>query len=232
MMQAYGRARTRALGHVAPMARMLAQRDHLYSEAALLEREVAIFWAQRLARPPRRPQFAPEQRAEILQLAALRGWSAKEAAERFGLHPNTIRNWRRTLHNKSRAERLVGEPPWNRLHRAVRLTVHEIRRRCPEREFGTRTIARHRIRAGIRISRTLVRRILEEKRARPDKARATVRQAAPNPWASVAHVLKPKEPHAVWHVDLTEVRVLWKRFDVAAVLDGYSRKLLALRVFA
>lgn len=57
------------------MTRMLAQRDHLYTEAALSEREVAIFRAQRLATPPRRrTQFTPEQRAEILQLAVLRGW--------------------------------------------------------------------------------------------------------------------------------------------------------------
>jgi len=43
--------------------------------------------------------------------------------------------------------------------------------------------------------------------------------------------MNPMSPHAVWHIDITELRVLWCRFEVAAVLDGYSRKLLALRVF-
>jgi len=150
MAQGYGLARVRALSHPSAMIRMLAQRDHLYSEASLLEREIAIFRAQRLAKSPRRrPQFAPEQRGEILQLIALRGWSVKYASNRFGLHPNTIRNWKRLLRDKHKTERRFGEPPWNRLHDAVRWTVHEIRRLCPEREFGTRTIARHMLRAGI-----------------------------------------------------------------------------------
>ena len=93
MAQGYGLARSRALGHPAPMTRMLSQRDHLFSETALLERELAIFRAQRLAKAPRRrPQFGPGQRAEFLQLATLRGWNAKQTAGRFGLHPNTIRN--------------------------------------------------------------------------------------------------------------------------------------------
>ncbi len=211
------------------MKRMLGQRDYLYSETALLEREVAIFRAQRMAKAPRRrPQFDPGQRAEILQLSELKGWSSKQTALRFGLHPNTIRNWRRSLRDKGRAERLLGEPPWNRLHEAVRWTVHEIRRLCPEREFGTRTIARHMIRAGIQISRTSIRRILEEERSKSDRWQRHI----PVPDAGGAtHLLKPKSPHFVWHTDITEVRVLWKRFEIAAVLDGYSRKLLGIKAF-
>lgn len=233
MAQRYGLARSRALCHPAPMTRMLAQRDHLFSEAALLERELAIFRAQRLAKAPRRrPQFGPGQRAEILQLTTLRGWTAKQAADRFGLHPNTIRNWRKALRDRSRSEQLFAEPPWNRLHTAVRWTVHEIRRLCPEREFGTRTIARHMIRAGIQISRTSIRRILEEEQAKTDhRQRVTLRASPPNSDASLQHLMNPRIPHAVWHIDLTELRVLWRRFEVAAVLDSFSRKLLALRVF-
>ncbi len=43
--------------------------------------------------------------------------------------------------------------------------------------------------------------------------------------------MNPKTPHFVWHTDITEVRVLWKRFEIAAVLDGYSRKLLGIKAF-
>ena len=43
--------------------------------------------------------------------------------------------------------------------------------------------------------------------------------------------MNPKVPHFVWRTDTTEVRVLWKRFEIAAVLDGYSRKLLGIRAF-
>jgi transposase InsO family protein len=41
--------------------------------------------------------------------------------------------------------------------------------------------------------------------------------------------LHPSKPNRVWHADLTETRVLWARFQIAVVLDGYSRKLLALK---
>lgn len=228
MAQGYGLARTRALSHVAPMTRMLGQRDHLYTETALLEREVAIFRSQRMAKAPRRrPQFDQRQRAEILQLSVLRGWSSKQTALRFGVHPNRIRNWRRSLRDKGRAERLLGAPSWNRLHEAVRWTLHEIRRLCPEREFGTKTIARYMIRAGIQISRSSIRRILEEDRSKSDRWR----RQTPTPKAGDAtHLLSPKLPHFVWHTDITEMRILWKRFEIAAVLDGYSRKHLAFRV--
>lgn len=190
------------------MTRMLGQRDHLYTETAMLERGVAIFRSQRMVKAPRRrPQFDPRQRAEIL----LRGWSSKQTALRFGVHPNTIRNWCRSLREKGRAERLLGEPPWNRLHEAVLWTVHEIRRLCPEREFGTRTIALHMIRAGIQISRTSIRRILEEERCKTDRWQRHV----PTPDAGDAtHLMNPKAPHFVWHTDITEVRVLWKRFEI------------------
>jgi transposase InsO family protein len=43
------------------------------------------------------------------------------------------------------------------------------------------------------------------------------------------HLLHPSKPNRVWHADLTETRVLWARFQIAVVLDGYSRKLLALK---
>lgn len=227
--RSYMLARTRAVSHVSPMVRMLAMRDHAHSEAALLERELAVFRSHRRGRTPgRRPHYSPEERSEILQIGRLRGWSAREIAERFLVHPNTIRGWQRSLNQRRRAEQLIGEPPWNKLHDAVRGLVHEIRRLCPEREFGTRSIARHIIRAGIQISRTSVRRILEEERPNRHAQEACIE--APNSNISeTGHLLRPYEPNRVWHTDLTEIRVLWARFQIAAVLDGYSRKLLALK---
>ena len=56
---------------------------------------------------------------------------------------------------------------------------------------------------------------------------------APTPPTNHAdYLLKPEHPHHVWHTDITEIRVLWKRFEIAAVLDGYSRKLLMIKAFA
>ena len=45
------------------------------------------------------------------------------------------------------------------------------------------------------------------------------------------HLLTPKRINRVWHVDLLSVQILWLRFSVAAILDGFSRRLLCLRVY-
>lgn len=228
-IQAYMVARVRALGHPSPMVRVLAQRDHAHSDAVLLERELAIFRSHRQSRPAkRRLYYSPQERAEILQLMRLRGWSAKQTAARFVVHPNTIRNWKKAQLKKHRSEDAVGTPPWNRLHAGVRWLVHEIRSLCPERDFGTRTIARHIMRAGIQISRASVRRILEEERPPRPKACASTtstRRTAPE------HFFKPPHPNHVWHMDMTVFRVLWMRFEVAAIIDGFSRKIMGLKVF-
>ncbi len=93
--QSYGIARARAFTNPMASVRIKAHRDYLYTESALLERELEIFRSQRLCKPPReRPHFSPEQRAEIMQLATLRQWSAKQTTMRFGLHKNTIRGWK------------------------------------------------------------------------------------------------------------------------------------------
>lgn len=229
MSQSCGIARARALTNPLASVRLKAQHDHLYTELAMLVRELEIFRSQRLTKPPKeRPHYTPEQRAQIMQLAALRQWSAAPTADRFGLHANTIHSWKKALLNKDRVDPLLGSPPWNRLHAAVRHTVHEIRALCPEYDFGTRSIARQMVRAGIQISRASVRRILEEDFVEPGRGR---RPHPTPPTHHADHLLKPTHPHQVWHTDITEIRVLWKRFEIAAVLDGCSRKILVIRAF-
>jgi transposase InsO family protein len=44
------------------------------------------------------------------------------------------------------------------------------------------------------------------------------------------HLLTPKRINRVWHIDLLFVQILWLRLSVAAILDGFSRRLLCLRV--
>lgn len=229
-MRRYLAARARAFEHPMPMVRLLAQRDHAHSGAVLLERELAIYRSHRQRKSAKqRPHYAPQERAGILQLMRLRGWSCKEAAARFVVHPNTIRNWKRTLRDKLRADEVVGAPPWNKLHGGVRWLVHEMRQLCPERDFGTRTIAWHIMRSGIQISRASVRRILEEERS-------------PNPYHGVqsnrthrtapAHLIRPRNPHHVWHLDITSMRLLWLKLEVAAIIDGCSRKIVGIRAYA
>lgn len=186
----YVTARARAFGHPSPMVRVLARRDYTYSDAARLERELAIFRSQLQGRAPKtRAHYAPKERAEILQLMRLRGWLTKETAAHFVVHPNTIRNWKRALRDQLKAEQAVGAPPWNKLHEGVRWLVHEMRMLCPERDFGTRTIARHIMRSGIQISRVTVRRILVEQALR--SARLPIGPQIRKPKTAPDHLLRP-----------------------------------------
>ena len=49
--------------------------------------------------------------------------------------------------------------------------------------------------------------------------------------AQPRHLLAPVSPNEVWHLDLAELRIVWFRYTIAALLDGYSRKLLAFKVY-
>lgn len=198
-----------------------------YSQA---ERELAIYRSQRQRKPAKqRPHFEPQERAEILQLMRLRGWSCKEAAARFVLHPNMIRNWKKSLREKHKSESVVGAPPWNKLHGGVRWLVHEMRQLCTERDFGTRTIARYIMRSGIQISRASVRRILEEERAPiPHSLSPPLRTRRMVP----AHLVHPPMPHHIRHIEITSLRVLWMKLEVAAIIDGCSRKMAGVQAFA
>src|SRR5690606_10423493 len=102
-------ARARMLEHASPLVRVFGQLDARHHDASLLERELAVFRSQRERKPShQRPYYSPAERAQILEVMKLRGWSAKEAGIRFVLHPNTIRNWQKAVANKLKAERLLG----------------------------------------------------------------------------------------------------------------------------
>ena len=216
------------LEHASPLVQWLGQRDALHHDASLLERELAVFRSQRERKPAhQRPHYSPAERAQILEIMKLRGWSAKEAGARFVVHPNTIRNWQKAVRDKLRAEHLFGGPPWNRLHDGIRRLIHKIREAFPEPEFGTRTIARHIMRAGVRVSRTSIRRVLQEGPPAPPKQhpKARITQAP-------AHVRHPAKSNQVWHLDMTEIRVLWKKIEIAAIVDGFSRKVIAMKTYS
>lgn len=105
-------AKARMLEHPSPLVRVLGQRDALHYDASLLERELSVFRSQRERKPThQRPHYAPAERAKILEVMKLRGWSAKEAGARFVVHPNTIQNWQKAVEDKLRAEQLFGGPP-------------------------------------------------------------------------------------------------------------------------
>ena len=231
LSQACQLARARLASAASPIVRLLAQRDQEATEGDLLRREVEIFRAQREGIPPHlRPDYRPEQRLAILQLRRLRGWSIQKTAKHFVLHRNTIRAWVRAAEGKGRSSLLAGAVVWNRIDEAVRWATHELRRLCPEPEFGTRSIARQVLRASVQISRSTVQRVLRE--PEPFRPRRPARPAMALPMGEKPHhLLTPKRINRVWHIDLLSVQILWLRFSVAAILDGFSRRLLCLRIY-
>lgn len=228
--QAYTLARARAASSASPIIRLMAYRDHAHWEVKLLERELEVLRGQRSKLPPRcRPIYSPTQRIEILQIMRLRGWTASQAAERFVLHPNAIRNWKRAIRNAPNPARL-GAPPWNKIHDGVRWLIHELASLCPEPEFGTRSIARQIMRAGIQVSRASVRRILgEEPPAREPDAEKPAEKI--DEAFKPCPLLKPTTVNETWHLDLTSIHFLWFQWTVMGLVDGFSRKLLALTLF-
>jgi len=199
----------------------------------LLRRENAIFRGQREnVRPHQRPEYSPEQRLAIVQLKRLRGWTLAETATRFVVHENTLRHWIYAVEGKGNARLLTGAIVFNKIDDAIRWTVHELRQLCPEPEFGTRSIARQLVKAAVQISRSSVQRILREPKSEKPKTPATPKPAMEEPvGAEPRHLLLPQHPNHVWHMDLTCIKILWWTFWIAAILDGFSRKLLALRVY-
>jgi transposase InsO family protein len=107
--------------------------------------------------------------------------------------------------------------------------VQELRRLCAEAEFGTRSIAMQLIRSGIRVSRSSVQRILREKKpAKPPEPSEPPKEQEP---VAPHSILRPAHIRRTYHLDFTTFDFLFVRFYVAAVIDGFSRRLIALKVF-
>jgi putative transposase len=231
LSQAYQLPRARLASAGSPILRLLVQRDQEATEGDMLRRELEIFRIQRESiAPHRRPDYSRAQRLAILQLRQLRGWSIKKTAERFVVHRNTIRAWVKAIEGRGRSSLLAGVLVWNRIDDAVRWAVHELRRLCSEPEFGTRSIARQVVRASIQISRSTVQRVLRE--PKPVRPGQHSRPAMATPLGKKPyHLLRPERINRVWHLDLLSLQILWFRFTVAAILDGFSRRLLCLRIY-
>jgi hypothetical protein len=128
-MQSYQLAGGRAAASSSRFMRLVAERDEALWNAALLEREVAVFRRRIEAmNPHRRPPMPPRDRLEVLLITRLRGWSLHRAADRFAVHFNTVWAWRRELLRGEDVGRFFGPAPVNRFGDAARWLVHEVRR--------------------------------------------------------------------------------------------------------
>ncbi len=223
--QCYEIARQRTIGNPSSFKRLMAQRDDAIYDAELLRREIAILQRNRQKiLKHKRPHYAPDDRAKILQIMHLREWSIKETAKHFVLHHNTVSAWLWAWMKDKDAGLFFGHVPWNKTSDGVRWAVHQLRELCPEKEFGNRSIAMHIIRSGTQISPSSTRRFLRQKRPpRPPKPR----HKPTIPYG----ILRPRKTNTTWHMDFTTFDFSRARFYVAAILDGFSRKLIVAKVF-
>lgn len=183
----------------------------------------------------RRPHYSPRQRFRILWLKSFFAWSRQEAADVFRLAPATITRWENEgiVDNETQTigSLLKPGPPVRRFADVVRHLVQDM---AGMGFGGSRRIAQTLARAGWKLSRRTVQRILEEKRPppQPDNLSQTEIQNEPDEPASKARVLTAK-PNHIWMLDITEVPALFRicSFKLAVALDVFSRMPLAFRVF-
>jgi putative transposase len=216
-------AREIALGHDRWCA-AIARRRPLAAEIAALretaERQRAendLLRARlRRVHPRRRPRYRPWERLAILWHRARYGLSVSATARAFVLSVQTVVNWKREVES-GRARLVQAKPPVNKLPDLVREIAHRLKGEWPR--WGTRRIAGVLARLGLKGSRSSVQRALRERPPRPT-ARVLPRRAGP---------LLARRPNHIWLVDFTRVGGLFRSVFVGAVVDAFSRKVLAIR---
>jgi len=173
----------------------------------------------------RRPHYTPHLRFQILELKTLLGLSQKETAQLFAISRNTAARWEQEV-AANPGEETVGSlvrpnPPVRRYADVVRHLVHTMR---VSGFGGCRQIAQTLGRAGWKISKRSVGRIMKEK---PPKS------PIPRRTADSARALRARRPHHIWMADITTIPSLFRLFSfkLVVVLDVFSRMPLAAKVF-
>jgi transposase InsO family protein len=154
----------------------------------------------------------------VLWHRARYGLSLDATARAFVVSVQTLVNWTREV--RAGVTRLVTtRSPMNKLPDLVRELASLLKFEWPR--WGTRRIAGILGRLGLKASRTSVQRMLRPKTPRPRKlARARKGQVV------------AKRPVHMFLVDFTRVGGFFRSVVVGAVLDAFSRRVMAVRVFA
>jgi len=170
--------------------------------------------------PRRRPRYRPFERLRILWHQARHGLSVRATARAFVLSAQTIIHWRREV-ACGEARLVRPRRPVNALPDLVAALVHLISREWPR--WGTRRVAGTLARLGIAASRTSVQRLLR----RPHRPARRARTPRPG-----GGHLAARRPGQMWLLDFTRVGGLFRSVRVGAVIDAFSRKVLAVGVVA
>jgi putative transposase len=165
--------------------------------------------------PHRRPHFLPWERLGVLWHRARYGLSLDAAARAFVVSIQTLVNWTRDV--REGVTRLVTtRAPMNKLPDLVRELALRLRFEWPK--WGSRRIAGILGRLGFKASRTSVQRFLRRRPPRPRKlARAKKRP-----------IVARRAGH-LWFIDFTRVTSFFRNVVVGAVVDAFSRRVLAMR---
>lgn len=201
-------------------------RRPLGSEVAVLRERVErltvenVLLRARLLRvaPRRRPRYKTWERLQILLHRARYGMSIPATARAFVVTPQTIRGW--LAAGAEGVQRLIRtRKPMNALPDLIREVAGYLKTQWPS--WGTRRIAGILPRMGLKGSRSSVQRWLKTPPSR--------RKAAAVPMRTTKGPLRATRPNHVWLIDFTRVGGLFRKLMIAAVVDLYSRKVLAIR---
>jgi putative transposase len=216
-----GLAHDRWRESVARRRPLAAEVDALRERIEKLRAENELLRARlRRLDPHRRPHFRPWERLQILAHRARYSMSVEATANTFVLARNSVLNWMKDVENG--VTRLVhAREPVNKLPDLVREISWFVKREWPR--WGSRRIAGILARLGVKASRTSVQRALR----RPPPRRSSAARL-PRPGS----LPRAKGPRHVFAIDFTRIGGMFRSVAVAALIDVFSRKVLAIRVSA
>jgi putative transposase len=212
---AHDRWRTRIAGRRPLRARI----DNLEENLRRLCEENDLLQARlRRLDPRRRPRYRPFERLSILWHQARHGLSVRTIARTFVVSVQTVVNWRKDV-ARGQARLVRGKHPGNGLPNIVEELVHLLKREWPR--WGTRRVAGILARMGLDASRSSVQRI--HRRPHRPIRRASRVQRGRGP-------LLARRPGQMWLLDFTRLGGVFRAVRVGAVIDAFSRRVLAIGV--
>lgn len=167
-------------------------------------------------RPRDRPRYTPELRLAILVFKSRFGLSSRSVAQRFQLHRGTVSEWSMRADETPAPPLLAARPPLRSVEQAIERAVAFS---LPRLQGAARTTL---LASLLTISADIVPRCRSAGSARLTTVeRGAVRR-------SLRQSLVARHPNHYWLSDVTH---LGSAFRLAAVLDAYSRRVLAWRIY-
>ena len=234
--------------------RLTAELDHAAQEIALLTEENRLLRARILAMAPsRRPHYSPTDRFAILELKAARGWNASCVGRQLVLSPATIAAWLKRVDADGKNALLALPAPVNKFPDALAHLVKRLKLTLPF--AGRRRIADLLARAGLHLSASTIKRLLERDPPEPVGPAEERPSSSPAPAPVLPNAdgsAKPctviaRYPGHAWGLDLTLCPIaggFWTTWCpcalpqgwpfawwLAVIIDYYSRKVICAQVF-